>query len=470
MSEETANTNLDPEQIGDNPLWCVVVRVKVTKADGAVEHYSRGEIVPRPPTARPVPGGDGEEAAAMQHMVTANPAGVAVGVVEAETGAVVMTAFIVVDQPFDPIRDRFEATYEVHIGLPELKQTKTGAQSHADNISPGQRRGPLAPPGLDKRVPPPSLSLRGRQWREAFEEMQVSGERTLRRLFEQENADQPKRQHFIPRFWLDCFADKGNAAVLDVAGPKAARSTKGVRAIAVREDFYTLKAGEGEDGYWVERFLGWIDNEASNPGRWESLKIGEMVADPLSRLFVAQFLVAQMLRGPGFRQVLKSLAEVREHDIVSVGWAAEDIPPTGSSPQIEATQELLVGTIATMMADHVLPRQLVLRRWGLCEAPDETGWALPLEPVVGLPGIAPLSSPVIWVPVSRRFLLTLNWDYTFSAHEEPKAVTLTQETAARIRREIIAHAQRQPIADARRLIVHPNDAGRWQGWCFGEPT
>ena len=308
-----------------------------------------------------------------------------------------------------------------------------------------------------------------RQWREAFNEMQEIAERTLAPLLEKPAAQPPKRQHYIPQFWLDGFTQDGNAEVLDVAGPRAVRVPKGLRSIAAEDDYYTLKSKDGEADYWVERYLGWFEDQASDPGRWKNLEVGEMVADPLSRLFVAQFLVVQMLRGPSFRQTLKTLAEVMAYDLLATAQAAGDLPATQGALTIEATPEGLVLEMASLAADHEQPRQLFLRRWGLHESPDETGWALPMEPVVGLGGIAPLSSPIIWVPVSRRFLLSMSWDYSGSMPEEQRAQPMPAQTAVLARKEIIAHAQRQPIAHTRRLIVHPDDAGAWQGWCFRGP-
>lgn len=338
--------------------------------------------------------------------------------------------------------------------------------------SEGEPEGPgtWPPEGWNNHIPPASRSLRGRQWREAHEKMQIAGERALKRLFNQEGPDSPENQHFIPKFWLCGFAQNSHAVVLDVGGEKVTRRKKSLTQIASRDNFYTLKVVDGEDPYYVERFLGWLDGEAAAAGRWEALKNGKMVADPLSRLYVAQLLVAQMVRGPNYRRAIQSIAAVMAHDILCVGWAAGEIPPMGLAPHIEPTQEMLVTQITSMITDHEQPRQLCLRRWGLCEPPDDVGWALPMEPVVGLAAVAPLSSPVILVPINHRFLLVLEWDYTFSAHEEPEAVTLTPEGAARIRQDLIAHARRQPLVATRKLVVRPADVSQWLHWCYNPPA
>ena len=313
-----------------------------------------------------------------------------------------------------------------------------------------------------------SFNAQHRQWVEAFEEMQQVIAPLFFKLGNQSDDQQPKQQHYLPRFWLEGFADNGNASVVDVTGPRAKiDKNKGVSAIASEKDYYTLRSADGEPDYWVENYFGLLEDQATNPGRWTNLAAGEMVSDPLGRLFVAQILVLQMFRGPSFRASMKTLAEAKGYDIVAMGQATGEIPVTHGALQIEASSEWLTSEMAAMAADHEQPRRLFLRHWGLYETPDETGWALPMEPVIGMGGTPPLMSPVIYVPVNRRYLLSMSWNTTGNMPEATHAETMTEDAAQRVRQTIIEHAQRQPIAASRRLIVHPDDAGRWQGWCFG---
>ena len=317
------------------------------------------------------------------------------------------------------------------------------------------------------QAPPPSRGSKQQRWAGAFNEMMVLAESGLVPRIGMTTSQPPKRQHYIPQFWLSDFTDDGNADVLDVTGPRAVKKPRGITAIAAEDDYYTVTGPDGEPDYWVEHYLGWFDGEVSNPGRWENLQAGEMVASDLDRLMVAQFLVVQMLRGPNYRQAMKTRAELMGHDIVAHGQSVGDIPDMEGSFSIEATPELLIPEMAKMAIDERLPRCLFGYRWCLYESPDETGWALPLEPVVGSNGAPPFLAPVIYVPVNRRYLLSLTQDYSDEMPaERQKAEPMLDKAAERIRLEIIAHTQQQHLARSRRLIVHPADAGAWTGWCF----
>ena len=314
------------------------------------------------------------------------------------------------------------------------------------------------------------VAMRAR-WLTAFEELNDIADRSLRSALNrgstQSHKTKRQSQHFVPKFWLKEFVQDGHVAVLDTSGPATACVAKGIKSVACQDDFYTMATLDSEHDRWVEKYLEWLENLATRPehGRWTNLVQGKMVADPLDRLLVAQLLTTQYFRTPRFMEMLRGAAEQVGQRLVETGQPSGAISATSDPLKVElnmdANREWLVGQFANLMTGHELPRQLFMRRWGLYESPDATGWALPVNnPIISAEGTTSLFAPEIWVPISRQYILCMHWD-----HDVP----LPEERTERLHPPVADLLREATICNDDQLIVHPDDATAWQEWCDTDP-
>lgn len=109
-----------------------------------------------------------------------------------------------------------------------------------------------------------------------------------------------KRQHIIPKFYLNGFAEDSRLQVLDFQTKRSfSNSTKDV---SVEKDYYTIKV----EGIEPDRFESWLASvESQAAGVFRQILNGKWPLDELDRTKLAHFIVLQQQRGRGTRDFLE---------------------------------------------------------------------------------------------------------------------------------------------------------------------
>lgn len=284
------------------------------------------------------------------------------------------------------------------------------------------------------------------------------------------SAEKKQNQHFVPKFWLKDFVKDGHVAELDTAGPSTTCSCKGIKSVACRTNYYTMSTLDNKNDQWVEEYFGWFEGQTTRPEheRWTNLVQGKLPADPLGRLFVSLLLTSQYFRTPRLRGMLSDTAEQVSQKIVAHGQAVGAIPATDKPLEVkidaDASQEWLIGQSVGMLTSDMfdkLVRQIFNRRWSLYTSPDDIGWALPVNKPLICDGPGTLLAPEVWVPVSRRYILCMHWNYDISL-PEGRTEALHPPVAKSIREATVRNDNQ--------LVVHLDDAAAWREWCDTDPV
>ena len=115
-----------------------------------------------------------------------------------------------------------------------------------------------------------------------------------------------KRQHIVPQFYLQHFADDGKIWVIDFQSEVGPYQTNTANALCIK-DFYTVSTKTEEQDDTVERYLSKIEG-AAKPIIERLLK-DMVIPEGRDKETLAVFLAALFLRGPHARQVQLELYE-----------------------------------------------------------------------------------------------------------------------------------------------------------------
>lgn len=118
-------------------------------------------------------------------------------------------------------------------------------------------------------------------------------------------AERAKRQHVVPRFYLNKFCDS-DGLIWTYSGGGKPRGDK-PEATAVETNFYSPVTADGERFDEIEQLLGTIESNAAP--LWDDLCEGRIFKGE-SRDHIAIFLAAQYLRSPS---VVRAGAEMMGH-------------------------------------------------------------------------------------------------------------------------------------------------------------
>ncbi len=230
----------------------------------------------------------------------------------------------------------------------------------------------------------------------------------------------PQRQHYIPRFWLQGFADPptkaGKVSAVDLTG-ETRTSRVSTRRAATESRFYTLTGPDERPSPGLEDLLGHIENRAAPA--FKRIASGSLGLSPVERLSVAFLLAAQIVRTPTHIRVnIQQAVNDIGRQIILQGQHLGVLPAMDGDFTVTSSDEYAVGAAFAGDALDSVALILFCRRWSLLNASvDSGGFVLPEHPVVMWSGAdrdfyghrGALNAHRILVPVSRQFLLVMHW-------------------------------------------------------------
>lgn len=155
-------------------------------------------------------------------------------------------------------------------------------------------------------------------------------------------SSEPKRHHFVPKFYLRNFADNKKRIRMYERASKKKPIVTSVSNAAVESGFYTVIEESGEESQKVERLLAVIEGEAK--AAIVRLLKGQFPPDPESRNFLALFLALQILRTPEHRRQYEASVDYVQKVLLE-GWtpdyAHERLEQAGIKPSDEAVAEIM---------------------------------------------------------------------------------------------------------------------------------
>ncbi len=127
----------------------------------------------------------------------------------------------------------------------------------------------------------------------------------------------PKRQHWVPKFYLKYFATNGTrdsanpkVYVFDKKSEKPKPRLTSTTSICGQRYLYSPQDKDGNRDWAFEEYLGGMENEAA--GYWDDLSKGQFdLVDPGNRRKLAEFLAALHLRNKLLFDLCKSIMENR---------------------------------------------------------------------------------------------------------------------------------------------------------------
>jgi len=153
---------------------------------------------------------------------------------------------------------------------------------------------------------------------------------------------EPKRHHFLPKFYLRHFADHKKRVRMYESGRKKKAIVTSVNNAAVQSGFYTVTEESGEESQKVERLLSLIEGQAK--AAIERILKGKFPPDPGDRNFLALFLALQTLRTPEHRRQYEVMVDYTQK-VMLEGWTPdyvrERLKEKGLEPTDEAVAEII---------------------------------------------------------------------------------------------------------------------------------
>ena len=153
---------------------------------------------------------------------------------------------------------------------------------------------------------------------------------------------EPKRHHFLPKFYLRHFADHKKRVRMYESGRKKKAIVTSVNNAAVQSGFYTVTEESGEESQKVERLLSLIEGQAK--AAIERILKGKFPPDPGDRNFLALFLALQTLRTPEHRRQYEVMVDYTQK-VMLEGWTPdyvrERLMEKGLEPTDEAVAEII---------------------------------------------------------------------------------------------------------------------------------
>jgi hypothetical protein len=153
---------------------------------------------------------------------------------------------------------------------------------------------------------------------------------------------EPKRHHFVPRFYLRHFSDRKKRVRMYARGAKKKRIVTSVNNAAVESGFYTIVEEMGDQSQRVEHLLSMIEGLAKAAiGRM--LK-GRFPPDIEDRSNLSLFLALQTLRTPEHRRSFEAMVDYSQK-VMLEGWtpdyACQRLKAEGIDPTDKAIAEIM---------------------------------------------------------------------------------------------------------------------------------
>jgi len=247
----------------------------------------------------------------------------------------------------------------------------------------------------------------------------------------------PRRHHFVPKFYLRRFANNDDQLLVTEAHHGGRQWTSAVSDVAVVGDFYTILLDDGSPSYLIEHILGAAEGEAQ--GAIARASFGVLFPpSPMDRVNLSMFLALQAVRGPGPRRNAEALGDL----VTKMQLSLIHDDDTARSYLREALdEEPDDDTVSSFMADladpdfEVIPHQnqaislmldsalevasaLLARRWMIgrfakpCLITSDHPVTLYQHPMKRIPGVGVglANADEVWFPLDRKHVLVLSND------------------------------------------------------------
>lgn len=297
-------------------------------------------------------------------------------------------------------------------------------------------------------------------------------------------AGDPRRHHFIPKFFLRRFADERDQLnVVSLAEGAGNPRPTAVTNIAVTRDFYTTVDEDIGETVVVERILALADAEAS--GALASLADGVTPLTPKDRADLAVWLGLLQVRDPFSRRRNEALADQlfkmqmsidrNEHEQATEPRAEvedPDLPPMPLGPEDLDSFEISPHQnqmIAAMLEIGMELGAFFATRFFTCLRFAEPGLVLTDRPLYlyrkpehhnPYLGVGPVTADEVWLPIDRRTLLILHGDEVIGdgMRNAPADLSIDQMNQALVSSTYLE------------LYCHPDDLGRLEGLELPDPN
>lgn len=293
----------------------------------------------------------------------------------------------------------------------------------------------------------------------------------------------PKRQHFLPRFYLEGFAaDDGCLAVYDRDKNEIRRQQPVNTGVAGH--LYTVTDEQGRKRFELEAALSQVEGDAAK--HLPTLMTGGTLSAD-GRAAIAHFLALLSVRTPEFIEsiqamnggIVRHVAKLMMSDEASVVRQIKDDPKhADKSPEelrefaagvadfvkgddyVVTTDREYAVTLALRMADAITPH-IYQRQWTVWTAPPRTSFVTADAPVV-LTTLGPPSGPrwmgvgfgsadaLVIVPLSAAHALTI-WGEGMGTNR----LSIDRDLARRVNLDVARRCQRFLLArdDAHALSI-----------------
>ena len=147
---------------------------------------------------------------------------------------------------------------------------------------------------------------------------------------------EPKRHHFVPKFYLRGFSDHKKRVRMYARGTKKKPVLVSVNNAAVESGFYTIVEESGEKSQRVEQLLSMVEGLANTA--IERMLKGQFPPSTEDRTNLSLFMAFQTLRTPENRRGYEAMVDY-SHKLLFEGWTPEYVRERMKEQGIEPTDE-----------------------------------------------------------------------------------------------------------------------------------
>jgi hypothetical protein len=151
-----------------------------------------------------------------------------------------------------------------------------------------------------------------------------------------DSKTEPKRHHFVPRFYLRHFSDHKKRVRMYARGTKKKPIVTSVNNAAVESGFYTTVEESGEESQRVEQVLSVIEGLAK--GAIARMLEGQFPPDLEDRSNLSLFISLQTLRTPENRRSYEAMVDYTQKMLFE-GWTPDYARERMREQQIEPTDQ-----------------------------------------------------------------------------------------------------------------------------------
>lgn len=295
----------------------------------------------------------------------------------------------------------------------------------------------------------------------------------------------PKKQHYLPRFYLAGFSRDGGVWVHDAE--RGVYERRNPKNLATRKHYYSVETETGEMDFTVEHVLGMVENGTAQIIR--RLDTGKPI-DYWDKIHLAQFVALMKFRVPFFERYFAdvsdaSVKQMMKDDFPTVESVQEKLEELGrrsdpgnpqqaegifrglQDPKYRVKSNAAARVAAMLVLTLQISRVLTFLEWTFVVAPEETSFVTSDDPVVVLGSGSPPQAPEGWPGEMNPFALDGDG---FASPEAQTIAPLSQRVLlfaegegakmelARVDREAVREANRTVAARRDNLLVARDEA------------